>query len=154
TQEIRERKVGPLDEVENTLFFFEHTIFETVAQFYAAFDAKLATCFPEVRRRRPFLTFASWVGGDRDGNPFVTPEVSRATAAPHRAHLLADYDRQCEKLIEELSPSAPRARAAGRDPFQPSEVYRRQLLVMRGRLKDGYLTPAEFVRDLEQIQGG
>jgi phosphoenolpyruvate carboxylase len=154
TQEIRERKVGPLDEVENTLFFFEHTIFETVAQFYAAFDGELASCFPEVRRRRPFLTFASWVGGDRDGNPFVTPKVSRATAALHRARLLADYDRQCEKLIEELSHSAPRAKAAGRDPFQPSEVYRRQLLAIRSKLKGSYLTPAEFVRDLEQIQGG
>jgi phosphoenolpyruvate carboxylase len=156
TQEIRERKVGPLDEVENTLFFFDHTIFKTVAQFYAAFDAELAACYPDARRARSFLTFASWVGGDRDGNPFVTPEVSLMTVALQRQRLLADYDRQCEKLLEELTHSAPRARVrvASRDPFQPSEIFRKQLVAIRGKLRGRYQQPSEFVRDLERIQSG
>lgn len=154
TREIREQKVGPLNEVENTLFFFDHTIFKTVAQFYTTFDAELAACYPEAQRPRPFLTFASWVGGDRDGNPFVTPEVSLMTAARHRDRLLVDYDRQCDKLLEELTHSAPRARArvSGRDPFQPSEIFRKQLVSIRRKLRGGYLQPSELVRDLENIQ--
>lgn len=156
TQEIRERKVGPLDEVENTLFFFDHTIFKTVAQFYATFDAELAACYPDAKRTRPFLTFASWVGGDRDGNPFVTPEVSLMTVALHQRRLLADYDRQCEKLLEEITHSASRTRvrATGHDPFQPSEIFRKQIVSIRGKLRGRYLKPSEFVRDLEQIQSG
>ena len=156
TQEIRERKVGPLDEVENTLFFFDRTIFKTVAQFYATFDAELARSFPEARRTRSFLTFASWVGSDRDGNPFVTAEVSLMTAALQRQRLLADYDRQCEKLLEELTHSAPRAhvRVAGRDPFQPSEIFRKQLVAIRRNLRGSYVKPADFVRDLERIRTG
>jgi phosphoenolpyruvate carboxylase len=156
TQEIRERKVGPLDEVENTLFFFDHTIFKTVAQLYATFDAELAACYPRVRRTRSFLTFASWVGGDRDGNPFVTPEVSLMTAALHRDRLLADYDRQCEKLLEELTHSSPRARAyvTRGDPFQPSEIFRKQLVAIRRKLRGSYLKPSEFIGDLQRIQDG
>jgi len=156
TQEIRERKVGPLDEVENTLFFFDHTIFKTVGQFYATFDAELAACYPDARRLRSFLTFASWVGGDRDGNPFVTPEVSLTTAALHRDRVLIDYDRQCEKLLEELTHSSPHPRRSttGRDPFQPSEIFRKQLVAIRRKLRGRYLNPSEFIRDLEQIQDG
>jgi phosphoenolpyruvate carboxylase len=156
TQEIRQHKVGPLDEVENTLFFFDHTIFKTVAQFYATFDAELAACYPHARRTRPFLSFASWVGGDRDGNPFVTPEVSLMTVAMQQHRLLADYDRQCEKLLEELTHSSPRARqtAPGRDPFQPGEIFRKELVRIRRKLRGAYLGPSEFIRDLEKIRGG
>ncbi len=157
TEEVRQRKVSPLDEVENTLFFFDQTIFKTVANFYEEFDAALREFYPEVQRSREFLTFASWVGGDRDGNPFVTPEVSLLTAQLHRDRLLADYRRQCAKLIEELTHSAPRAsthRASTRDPFQPGEIYRKQLLVIQRKLAGGYRQPAEFVRDLERIRQG
>ena len=156
TQEIRQRKVGPLDEVENALFLFDHTIFKTVAQFYDAFDAELAACYPEARRTRSFLTFASWVGGDRDGNPFVTPEVSLMTSALHRDRLFVDYDRQCEKLLEELTHSTTRARRAkpGEGPFQPGEIFRQQLVNIRRKLRGTYRKPSEFVSDLEKIQEG
>ena len=77
TEEIREQKIGPLHEVDTALYYFNRTIFETAANFYETFDAELAKNFPGVKRTRQFLTFASWAGGDRDGNPFVTPEISR-----------------------------------------------------------------------------
>ena len=156
TQEIRQRKVGPLDEVENTLFLFDHTIFKTVAQFYTTFDSELAACYPEARRTRSFLTFASWVGGDRDGHPFITPEVSLTTVGLHHDRLFMDYDRQCERLLEELSHSSARVRRAppGGGPFQPGEIFRQQLVRIRRKLRGTYLNPSEFVRDLEQIQEG
>jgi len=83
TEEIRQRRVGPLQEVETNAFYFDLAIFETVANFYAVFDAELAANHPTVLRSRSFLTFASWVGGDRDGNPFVTPDISRTAAQWH-----------------------------------------------------------------------
>jgi phosphoenolpyruvate carboxylase len=161
TQEVRERRVGPLDEVENTLFYFDRTIFETVANFYATFDAELRAAYPETQRTRPFLSFASWVGGDRDGNPFVSPEVSITTVHIHRDRVLRFYDRECDKLIEELTHATQRAvhrreRVAGpdKDPFQPSEIFRKQLVAIRRKLRGRYRVVAEFVRDLERIRQG
>jgi phosphoenolpyruvate carboxylase len=156
TEEVREQKVGPLDEVENTLFFFEHTIFETAANFYAAFDAALAESYPEVKRTRAFLTFGSWVGGDRDGNPFVTPEVSVQTVARHAARVRQHYDAQCDRLISELTHAAPRLRRRARPdlPFQPNEIYRHELVTIRERLRGGYTRPEPFLRDLLRLQTG
>ena len=80
TEETREERIRPMDEVKHVLFFFEHTIFDTVASFYETFDAELKKAYPSLERKRPFLTFASWVGGDRDGHPFITPDISREAA--------------------------------------------------------------------------
>ncbi len=153
TDEIRERRVAPLDEVDNVLFLFERTILPAISGFYATFDAELRAAFPEAKRTRPFLTFASWVGGDRDGNPFVTPEVSLATAERQRERLLGHYACECEELISELTHAA-RKRTIANDPFQPREIYRRKLLAIRRRLTGAYRHSGEFVRDLETIQNG
>jgi phosphoenolpyruvate carboxylase len=153
TSEIRERRVGPLDEVENVLFLFDRTVLPAIANFYAAFDAELRAVFPDVKRERPFLTFASWVGGDRDGHPFVTPEISLETIERHRARVLEHYDHECGALIGELT-HATRRKTAVRDPFQPRETYRRQLLAIQRKLKGSYRLGGEFLRDLETIQTG
>jgi phosphoenolpyruvate carboxylase len=154
TEEIRDRRVGPLDEVDNVLFIFEQTILPAIANFYATFDAELSAAFPEVKRTRPFLTFASWVGGDRDGHPFVTPEISLATAAHQRERLLGHYACACEGLISELTHAGRAQKEPADDPFQPSEVYRRQLLGIRRRLAGSYRHSSEFVSELEKIQSG
>ena len=156
TDEIRERRVGPLDEVDSVLFLLERTILPALANFYATFDAELGAAFPSVQRDRPFLTFASWVGGDRDGHPFVTPEISLATVERQRARLLGHYACECEGLISELTHAAPARRpsAPAKDPFQPSEIFRRQLLAIRRQLAGGYRHSREFVSDLEAIQAG
>jgi phosphoenolpyruvate carboxylase len=154
TDEIREKRIGPLDEVDNALFLFDRTILPAIANFYATFDAELHAAFPEVKRTRPFLTFASWVGGDRDGHPFVTPEVSLATVARHRERALGHYARECEGLIGELTHAGRRQRTPTSDPFQPRETYRRQLLAIRHKLDGTYRRSGELLRDLEAIQTG
>lgn len=159
TDEIRQVRVTPINEVENTLFFFERTIYETVANFYATFDAELMAAYPGVARKHPFLTFASWVGGDRDGNPYVTPELSIATARLHRARIVTFYDQQCERLLEELThavgDSAPRRGAEqDKDPFQPNELYRKKLVEIRWKLRGRYRSSKDFVQDLKWIQQG
>ena len=124
TEEIRERHIGPLQEVESTLYYFDRTIFETVANFYATFDAELAAHFPTLERKRPFLTFASWVGGDRDGNPSVTPDVSRTTMQWHTCVVMDFYERECAKLVEGLSPTPSSGHAAPARAAPASELSR------------------------------
>jgi phosphoenolpyruvate carboxylase len=73
TQEVRELRVGPMQEIRSALYYFDRTIFETVGHYYETFDRELAAHYPTVKRRHAFLTFGSWVGGDRDGNPYIAP---------------------------------------------------------------------------------
>jgi phosphoenolpyruvate carboxylase len=148
TDEIREHRVGPLNEVDNVLFLFDRTILPAIANFYATFDAELCAAFPEVKRTRPFLTFASWVGGDRDGHPFVTPEVSLETIARQSDRIVEHYRTECAALVNELT-HATRRQSAARDSFQPRETYRRELRAIGRRLPYRH-----FVRDLKTVQTG
>ena len=52
------------------------------------------------------LNFGSWIGGDRDGNPFVTPEVTRDAVQLARGHLLLYYQRRLDELIDLITSSA------------------------------------------------
>ncbi|MEX0938090.1 MAG: phosphoenolpyruvate carboxylase [Pirellulales bacterium] len=103
TEEVRRRRPEPLDEVDNALSFFDRTIFQAVADFYQIIDRGLAQYYPTVRLGRPILTFASWIGGDRDGNPYVTPEVSRQSMQWQQQRVLSFYRNQISKLFAELS---------------------------------------------------
>lgn len=154
TAEIRERRVGPLDEVDSALFLFERTIVPALANFYATFAAELHAAYPAVKPTRSFLTFASWVGGDRDGHPFVTPEITLATVERQHARLAEFYQRECDALISELTHAGRRQKSPAKDSFQPSETYRRQLIAIRRKLAGTYRHSDEFVRDLEAIQTG
>lgn len=161
TEEIRERRVGPLQEVEKAVFYFDRTIFETAASFYATFDDELAAHYPGVRRRRQFLTFASWVGGDRDGNPFVTPEISRKAVQWHTCTAMDYYERQAARLVQEIThASRPRRRGANPGlidtviPFQPYEIFRAKLAQLRARLRSGEAELAEITGALEEVQQG
>jgi len=149
TDEVREGRVSPLDEVRTTLFFFERTIFETIANFYESFEKDLHAAYPTIRCTNPFLTFASWVGGDRDGHPLVTPETSLETIGRHRAVLLEYYYRQIEKLLEEITHATHGARPVA-GTFPEAEVFRNRLAAINRRL--GEIGAKELVRELEAIR--
>lgn len=55
---------------------------------------------------RRFLSFGSWIGGDRDGNPYVTPQTTEQTLAYHRSLILKRYSSDVQKLFNQLSHSA------------------------------------------------
>jgi phosphoenolpyruvate carboxylase len=156
TEEVRETKIGPFQEVETAIYFFERVIFDTVASFYRTFDSELAAQYPTVKRNNEFLTFASWVGGDRDGNPFVTPELSAATIEAHATAIKRFYDRQCDLLIAELSHAGtPKGKplTVVNDPrFQPYEQFRHRIAEMRIGLARDQISLADFIAGLEEIQ--
>ncbi len=161
TEEIREQKIGPLHEVETALYYFDRTIFQTAANFYETFDAELVRHFPGVTRTRQFLTFASWAGGDRDGNPFVTPEIS--LTALHRQHsaILDFYRQECERLNEEITHadanedlSVPHARPQTAGGNQPYELFRTQIGALLRKLDERKHDHTEFIATLESIRAG
>ena len=79
TRMLRHHKLAVIDEVANGLSFYDYTFLRELPRFYAALEDDLARRFPDQPNRElpPFLRMGSWIGGDRDGNPFVTAEVLR-----------------------------------------------------------------------------
>jgi len=161
TGEIREQKIGPLHEVDTALYYFNRTIFETAANFYDTFDAELARNFPGVKRARHFLTFSSWAGGDRDGNPYVTPDISRTAMARQNEAVMNFYRRECEQLSREITHAdagevltVPHNRAQTSGTYQPYELFRNQIGALRRKLEAGEHNHAEFIATLEAIRTG
>src|SRR5216683_4234436 len=82
TSQLRVKAMDPIDEVRTVMTAFDETLFRVVPAVYRELDRALAAAdgghaVPPVRA---FLRFGSWVGADRDGNPFVTAQVTRETA--------------------------------------------------------------------------
>jgi len=104
TEETRIRKLTVMDEVRNGLYYFEHTLFDLIPRLYADLEEALARYYPDVSFRIPqFLRFGSWIGGDCDGNPFVTPAVIEETLRSHKALVLRLYQQAIERMYGLLS---------------------------------------------------
>src|SRR6266540_3532373 len=90
TDEVRRRAPTVLDEVRNGLYYFEQSLWHVVPRLYRELEASLAAAYPgQSLTVPPFLRFGSWVGGDRDGNPSVTADVTEATLRLHKETALA-----------------------------------------------------------------
>src|SRR5690606_1710810 len=80
TDELRSGSMSVMDEVNNSVYFFQRTIIDVVAWLHHDMKNALAAAYPGHKFRiDPFIQYQSWVGGDRDGNPNVTPEITWAT---------------------------------------------------------------------------
>jgi phosphoenolpyruvate carboxylase len=111
TDEIRTERPDVLDEVQHTLYFLTTTIWEVVPQLYNDLAAAMATYYQTKAPLPAFLRYRTWVGGDRDGNPRVTVDVTRETLRRLRDAALDRYVSQLEALRDELTVST-RRRAA------------------------------------------
>lgn len=178
TDEVRERAVTPGIEIENTLVYFERSIYELAGAFWERFCRELHPAYPRVAPRRPFFRFGSWVGTDRDGNPNVTREASLRAAEEHRQSILRYYLRICHRLLGVVSfpcPSAESCRKLDEDietamqrfpatrafsgADQPREFYRRKLRVMAWRLErtveraeGAYECTGDLIRDARLLE--
>jgi phosphoenolpyruvate carboxylase len=109
TDEVRSRRPAVSDEVRMGLDYYDVSIFETLPRLYEEVAAALRSEYGlqlETSELPLLLAFGSWIGGDRDGNPFVTPEVTRQAILSARTRLLAYYDERLQQAINLLTTSA------------------------------------------------
>jgi phosphoenolpyruvate carboxylase len=176
TSQVRERRPEPQDEARNVQWYLESILFDVVGTVYAEFEDILADEYPEVDVPKLF-EFRSWAGSDRDGNPFVTPEVTTDTLERQRAVVLEKYSTALKRLSGVLSqdgsridvgPEFERSLRADRDRLPvvaeeteeryPGEPYRQKLKLMRERIRriedvrpNGYGDHEELLEDLSVI---
>ncbi|MBI5082187.1 MAG: phosphoenolpyruvate carboxylase [Chloroflexi bacterium] len=171
TDEVRVKKPTVIDEVRNGLWFFSGTLFNAVTETYRSLEEGLASAYPDhVFRLPPFLKFGSWIGGDRDGNPFVNNAVTSATLALHRElarenlenavmrlmwemSLSVRYESQIESFLNDQRERFPYSlRQLEED--HPDQPYRQALGAIVAHLNDDriYANGDEVLHDLKRIE--
>lgn len=104
TDEIRRRKPSPQDESRQGLTYFHETIYHGLPVFLRRIDTALANIGqPRLPVEATPFSFGSWMGGDRDGNPFVTPQTTRDVVIGARLSAATLLMEQIERLMFELS---------------------------------------------------
>lgn len=104
TDELRDRKPTVLDEVRNGMYYFHETLFDVLPELYQELERSLAKHYPDHHWHVPgFLRFGSWIGGDRDGNPSVTAEVTWKTLQMQRKLAIREYQRILRDMMNSLS---------------------------------------------------
>jgi phosphoenolpyruvate carboxylase len=175
TEDARARRPTPLDEVENALEVFRRSLLDVTPRLYRTLEDRLRARLGASWRVPAFLRWGTWVGGDRDGNPNVTAQVTRAAFARHRALVLARYlddvaalgralsvsDLRATGAIDELAAALERDRArmpevaAHAQPRTAHEPWREKLWYVQARLRatvehrdDAYVDADEYRDEL------
>ena len=97
TAQVRATQVRPLDEVRSFMAVFDETLFRMVPDVVRAMDAALGG------EARPFLRFGSWIGGDRDGNPAITADVTAEAMAIQSEHALLALEAVASRIGRALT---------------------------------------------------
>lgn len=172
---VRARKLTVADEARNGLYYLTTSIWQAVPELVR--DARRAahdvygTELPADTINPAMLRYRSWIGGDRDGNPEVTAQTTRATLAMLREAALELWEAQLQELKQDLSVSSRRAptpeallarveqdRAkwlpdADSVPQRVHEAMRLRLMEMLSRLRgDPTYNSAGLIADLEMLQ--
>jgi len=106
TNLLRRTKLTVLDEVANGLSFYDYTFLREVPRLHCALEDRLAAEDGGNGDIGSFLRMGSWIGGDRDGNPFVTAEVMHGTLALQSTRVMRYYLDELHVLGSELSLAA------------------------------------------------
>ena len=107
TGEIRLEKPTVEQEIHWGLHFFRETLFDRTVSLCDLLEAALQRHYPETPCRvRPPLRYSSWIGGDRDGNPFVTVDVTRHALKENREAIISRLDHRLQDLAQLVSLSA------------------------------------------------
>jgi phosphoenolpyruvate carboxylase len=182
TRILRELRLTVRDEIENGLSYYRYTFLEQLPRLYGEIQDLLDRTFPGANISvGPVLRLGAWIGGDRDGNPYVTHDVLRHALARQSSTAFDYYLSEVHQLGSELSQSvrvvsvsAELEELASRSPddsaHRRDEPYRRALTGVYARLaatsreldqhppqlkeiapSDPYVDAQEFVRDLNVI---
>jgi phosphoenolpyruvate carboxylase len=160
TDEVRLHKPTVEDEIRYGLYYFRESLFEAVLQTYRYLEKALERVYgsgkdgPAINLPGGLIQFGSWIGGDRDGNPFVKPATTVTALRMHMREVLIAYLHRVEELGDRLthserlcsfSPALLESIAADEARFPAAcskhpernrhEPYRRKLRIMRYRLR-------------------
>ena len=122
TDDVRSARPTVRDEIRMALDYYESSLFDTLPVLYGEVASALAQEYPDERETTPdlsapdssepdladlpqLISFGSWIGGDRDGNPFVTPQATRDALAMAHTLLLTHYRRRLQNIFEQLGSS-------------------------------------------------
>ena len=172
TDRSRAARPEVTDEARTGLWYFDTTLYETLPRLQADLARALARHYPTVRPPSRWLRFGSWIGGDRDGNPNVTAQVTAEVLLLHRRLAVEKLRLAARELARTLTVSdrrdavSPAVRRLARESRHfskhleqighryPHEPYRLLLGLLRERLahaavevKDGTVLAAETVGD-------
>ena len=179
TDELRREQPDPVDEARSILYFLTEIVVDGIPELLEDLDASLRKIGGSLDPRRLPLRFGSWVGGDRDGNPNVTPETTLEVLDFQRARAMRIVINEIENLSSELSVSTAvrpisdelaSQLEADREAFpqviarfgtlSAGEPYRQRLAVIHQRLLEtaqeppgtrSYRSPDELQDDLDQL---
>lgn len=152
TEEVPPYKITPLDEARNIHYYFREIIFGALVRIYEKFEKKIIENYGVSGiKLPPFLRFGSWVGGDRDGNPFITHGITREVLKIQKSLALGKHIEKMERLKRQLSSSVRivpasievvsyvtkevRSAAEAHGIHNPEEYYRAMLEYMDGKLR-------------------
>jgi len=148
TRIVRPSRLAVIDEVKNGISYYDDTFFTQLPELYCNFEDQLAAAYPENGggwQLPPFLRIGSWIGGDRDGNPFVTADILRETVRLQSSAAFDFYlgeihalgaDLPLSQLLLPVSPALTdlAARSPDHSPHRADEPYRRALTGIYARL--------------------
>ncbi|ODN42633.1 phosphoenolpyruvate carboxylase [Piscirickettsia litoralis] len=107
TDNVRSEKITVPDEVQNGLYFLTTSIWDTLPKLYHDVSYALRTYYQYQPKTLPsFIRYRSWIGGDQDGNPFVTPNVIQETLKKHTTNAIQRYLTTLKSLWHQLSISS------------------------------------------------
>ncbi len=159
TDEVRGQKPNVIGEIRHGIYYFQDSLFQAVPAMYRELEATIDRVYGDEDGKGAgislpsFIRFGSWVGGDRDGNPNVTPDVTAVAVRLHAIAAIQEYLPRVTQLGHELtqskllcSPSAALLASLDDDEryAEPAledadrfrdEPYRRKLYIMRYRLQ-------------------
>jgi phosphoenolpyruvate carboxylase len=184
TDEVRLNKPTVRDEIHMGLDYFPMVLFETLPRLFAELDESLNDVYACTEAHelpsRGLLSFGSWIGGDRDGNPFVTAASTREALDMARQVIMDHYIAETTRLIGQLSMSTRRIGVSDAlaqrvrkydeklgekysrwKQITAAELYRHFLEFLIARLRftrksskheSAYKSPQQFEEDLEIIR--
>ena len=108
TDDVRHERPTVRDEIRMGLDYYDASLFDTLPGLYNEVASALACEYGvalDLPQLPKLVEYGSWIGGDRDGNPYVSPQVTRDSLAMARGHLMAHYRRRLQVIFDQLASS-------------------------------------------------
>ncbi len=150
TEEARAVRPKVTDEVANTLYYLEHILYDALPETLTALGAEIQKAYDRRVDIPPLLRFKTWIGGDRDGNPYVTHDMIPTALGLQRSALLGRYLESLEALSRQCTLSNGICRIPRR-LLRSLEEDARRFPALETSLKERF--PSEpFLRKLEFLK--